>query len=456
MSDNALTADGQVIALLCAPLTSHKRAAAVRPLTTAEWVRFARRIAASEWKRPGELIGRGVGELEQVLELEFGVAERVARLLDRGVLLAAERDRLRDRGIWMLTRAEPEYPSRLRARLLAYAPPVLFGVGPMCLLADEAVAVVGSRDVAAEGHSFAARIGERLAMVGRSVISGAARGVDRAAMDGCLEAGGRAVGVPSESLEATIRARSIRQRVLEGKLTMITPGHPAERFSVAGAMARNKLIYCLAEQAVVVASAESKGGTWAGAIENLTHRWVPLFVRIGDGAPAGNIALLNRGGVPIDDEKLSQQDFVRWLSEASTNSGLNPSPAPDTAISSESIAGNSSLESHGDLPPYGPRDLLIFVWPHIAAFLEKPRTIQEVANAFMIEESQADCWLQRALTEGWVAARGHPTLYSTASALVAKVEQTALFADDPVVGISRKQKAGSIYKRSRGTDSTAK
>ena len=46
--------------------------------------------------------------------------------------------------------------------------------------------------------------------------------------------------------------------------------------------------------AIVVASAAGEGGTWAGATENLSNDWVPLWVRAGDGVPAGNTELLRR------------------------------------------------------------------------------------------------------------------------------------------------------------------
>ncbi len=50
---------------------------------------------------------------------------------------------------------------------------------------------------------------------------------------------------------------------------MISPYSPEAPFhSVGNAMARNKLIYCMADQALVVHS-RREGGTWNGALENL-------------------------------------------------------------------------------------------------------------------------------------------------------------------------------------------
>ena len=43
-------------------------------------------------------------------------------------------------------------------------------------------------------------------------------------------------------------------------------------------MGRNRLIYTLADYAVIVASDAESGGTWAGAVETLKNGWIPIFV----------------------------------------------------------------------------------------------------------------------------------------------------------------------------------
>ena len=63
-------------------------------------------------------------------------------------------------------------------------------------------------------------------------------------------------------------------------------------------MARNRYIYTLADQALVIDSALENGGTWAGAVENLKHKWVPLYVRT-PGEGAGNAALVADGALPF-------------------------------------------------------------------------------------------------------------------------------------------------------------
>lgn len=61
-------------------------------------------------------------------------------------------------------------------------------------------------------------------------------------------------------------------------------------------MARNKLIYALADFTLVVSAEYKRGGTWAGAGEELRRSSArPVFVRISDQVPRGNRRLLDLG-----------------------------------------------------------------------------------------------------------------------------------------------------------------
>lgn len=61
-------------------------------------------------------------------------------------------------------------------------------------------------------------------------------------------------------------------------------------------MQRNKLIYALSDAALVVSAEFEKGGTWAGAVEQLDrHRFVSVYVRGTGEMGRGLDALLARG-----------------------------------------------------------------------------------------------------------------------------------------------------------------
>jgi DNA processing protein len=85
------------------------------------------------------------------------------------------------------------YPTRLYE--LDDAPAVLFVRGDWAMQDDLAVAVVGTRHPTRYGLKQAERFGYALAKAGITVISGLARGIDAAAHDAALSAGGRTVAV---------------------------------------------------------------------------------------------------------------------------------------------------------------------------------------------------------------------------------------------------------------------
>ncbi len=81
-------------------------------------------------------------------------------------------------------------------------------------------------------------------------------------------------------------------------------------------MSRNRLIYSLADVAVV-ANSGARGGTWAGSTENLKQGWVPLLVRAEDDAGEGISPLLEQGALPLKDTDLDRaEDFVGRLDNA--------------------------------------------------------------------------------------------------------------------------------------------
>ena len=92
--------------------------------------------------------------------------------------------------------------------------------------------------------------------------------------------------------------REHRNLLLEERLVLVSPFDPSLRFTVAQAMQRNKVIYALAEAALVVNADFNRGGTWAGAVEQLKKYSVPLFVRSTGDPAEGLDALQQRGARP--------------------------------------------------------------------------------------------------------------------------------------------------------------
>jgi predicted Rossmann fold nucleotide-binding protein DprA/Smf involved in DNA uptake len=293
----ALSPNTRAILLLTAPLIAGRGKRSTDPLTASEYRKLARHLR-ERGSQPAELL---TPSAERLLDDCSRVVERarLERLLGRGFLLSQAVEHWRARAIWVVSRADAAYPQRLKARLKDESPPLLYGCGERGLLDQGGLAVVGSRHVQEALIELTEDVGRLTASAGRSLVSGGAKGIDQAAMRGALEAGGRVAGVLADSLERAVMKREHRNLLMDGRLVLISPYDPNAPFNVGHAMQRNKLIYALADAALVVSAEEGKGGTWAGAIEQLEKlRLVPIYVRSTGDASNGLDALRKRGALP--------------------------------------------------------------------------------------------------------------------------------------------------------------
>ncbi len=300
-----LSDDAYALVMVCSYVGLDPKAE-LAPLTLKEWNTLAPKIFQSSLKTPGAMLGLSAEALQSELALSPAEAQRLAALLDRGGAVGFELESLMNAGIRIVTRADEGYPLRLKEKLKAQAPAVLFYAGELALAQNEGVAIVGSRAVDEAGADFTAKLAGLCARNRMNVVSGGAKGVDLISMKTVLENGGKCIGVMSDAKK--IHEREARQYIFEERLLLLTPFHPNVPFQIANAMSRNKVIYALADYAVVVASDFETGGTWAGATENLRKGYTPLFVRRDEGAPQGNLALLEKNAAALNIEELEQPE----------------------------------------------------------------------------------------------------------------------------------------------------
>ncbi len=304
--NHTLTDDTKAIILLCGILGKDR---AIKPLTQAEYNRLARWLISEEM-RPKNLL-----ETEKVKDAAIGSRldlERLKGLLGRGVQLGFAVEEWQRNGIWIISRSDTDYPARYKSHLKDKAPPLLFGVGDKGLSKGGGIAIVGSRNVDSEGDAFTREVAKLCASNQIPVVSGGARGVDQIAMETALDAGGIAIGVLAENLLKKSLERKARNAIAAGRLLLISSCHPSARFTVGSAMGRNKLIYAMANYGLVVNAEHKKGGTWAGAEEELKRdNSLPVFARTGSTASLGNKKLLEFGAIKwpvvVSREGLNQQ-----------------------------------------------------------------------------------------------------------------------------------------------------
>ncbi|MGE5221571.1 MAG: DNA-processing protein DprA [Omnitrophica WOR_2 bacterium] len=322
------SSDSLTILLLCSRLglsTGPDAGDHPAPLTLREWNALALKLRDSSL-RPADLPGLPASDYQTRLGLKDEEASRIRSLLSRSSELKLALNRLEALGVGFLTRVDADYPERYRQRLKESAPVILFYAGNRELLGQPGIAVVGSRHLDAAGQATAAFVGNACGLSGLVLYSGGAKGVDTISMDAALESRGTAVGILADSLERAIRPSEVREALRRGDLCLATPYSPDAGFSVGAAMGRNRLIYTLADYAIVVASDAESGGTWAGATETLKAGWVPVFVLEHPAMPAGNRLLIEKGALPFPHPFPGHYSKLRdWLQSRAGGSRPKPS-----------------------------------------------------------------------------------------------------------------------------------
>lgn len=452
-----LSPNTQAILLLTAPLIAGRGTSSSDLLTPGEYKHLARHLREIQCQ-PADLVSPDAADLMRDCHSVIDEA-RLQRLLGRGFLLSQVIERWQARAIWVVSRADTEYPRRLKVRLREDAPAVLYGCGDISLLDSGGLGVVGSRDVDESLIDYTMSIGRLAARAGRALVSGGAKGIDQAAMRGALEEGGNACVVLPGDLESTAMSREYRAALIEGHLALASPYDPSARFKGWQAMQRNKLIYALADAALVVESSiGSKSGTWSGAVEQLDKlKFVPLYVRSTGESSPGLDALRSKGALPWRNPQdadtfeavfevaaptpgASPQPGLAMFSEnglsgvAPTTPSVSeitpttdapsepmlpsatapiaepveptPEPTPPAALAHEAIPEATSLVA---TTPSTPADTLFAaVRGVIQLLLKSPMKDAEVAAALDVSTAQAKAWLQRLVDEGVIEKQRKP------------------------------------------------
>lgn len=201
-----------------------------------------------------------------------------------------------------LTRVSPKYPNRLRSLLGTDCPGCLWYKGDLSVLRWQGVALVGSRELNHANLAFAEEVGKQAALQGFSLISGNARGADRAAQESCLAWGGKVISIVADSLE--------NQPLQQNILYLSEDGFDLP-FSAQRALSRNRIIHCLGEKVFVAQSRLYKGGTWNGTEQNLRKNRTAVYC-FNDGSPAAE-ALVQMGAVAIQTDALTNIDALPAL-----------------------------------------------------------------------------------------------------------------------------------------------
>jgi DNA processing protein len=158
------------------------------------------------------------------------------------------------------------------------APKRLFVAGDRTLLrGGPRVSIVGSRKASAQALSDARILAESLVRRGAVVVSGLAEGIDTAAHEGAIAAGGRTIAVLGTPLDEAFPAknRALQDRIMRehSAVSQFAPGVPSQRGNFP---MRNRTMALLSDATVIVEAGEKSGSLHQGWEALRLGR--PLFV----------------------------------------------------------------------------------------------------------------------------------------------------------------------------------
>ncbi len=199
---------------------------------------------------------------------EEPLRQQILQLLSQTALAESYVKTAEKRGYCCVTRRSLQYPRALVAAMGDQAPSVLWLWGDKSILENPKIALVGSRDAGQDSLNFAASVGGAAAKQGLTLVSGGARGADRAGQEACLRAGGSVIVVLPDSLLD-------KHRPGKGLLYLCEDSYDMS-FSSQRALSRNHIIHSLG-LCTFVAQCGFHGGTWSGTIANLKRNFMPVY-----------------------------------------------------------------------------------------------------------------------------------------------------------------------------------
>ena len=164
---------------------------------------------------PERVLEASIHELTAEGGVSHTVAKRIQGKPDSGLLLDVHKERqsLEQGNFSIVTILDPIYPHRLK--MIPDPPPLLYITGTLQETDHQAVAIVGSRKSTHSGGAVTRQLSGNLAALGFTIVSGLARGIDSAAHQGAIEAGGRTIAVLGCGIDRTYPSehKNLRQQI---------------------------------------------------------------------------------------------------------------------------------------------------------------------------------------------------------------------------------------------------
>lgn len=208
---------------------------------------------------------------------------------------------MENEGFELIPITSPLYSKTLKDNLkAAHAPTLLYIKGNKQIMLEKSIAIVGSRSASDKSLEFTDNIAKLASKEYKVVVSGFAKGVDSQALDSAIYYKGQSIIVlPQGIMTFGSGFKKYYKQIVDGDVLVLSTFFPKAPWKAELAMARNPIIYGLANEIYVAESAE-KGGTWSGVVDGLRKKR-NIYVRKPE--PFENNAnnlLIQKGAIPVD------------------------------------------------------------------------------------------------------------------------------------------------------------
>lgn len=244
-----------------------------------------------QWNRLAGSIEEAGSALALLEELEEANDPRLFAVESAEITLDQLEERVisyEQEGIRLITVLDAAYPMNLR--MVHDRPPALFVRGELSAVDERSVAVVGSRKASPAGLEKAAEIAQDLVSRDYVVVSGLAAGIDTAAHQATLDAGGRTVAAIGTGLRHHFPKQNVELQERLGResavISQFWPGQEARRWTFPQ---RNAVMSGFARASVVVEAGDKSGARMQArlAVEHgrpvfllrslLRHQWAQMY-----------------------------------------------------------------------------------------------------------------------------------------------------------------------------------
>lgn len=213
-------------------------------------------------------------------------------------------------------------------------PPLLWAWGDLAALAPPKLAMVGARRATREGLTNAAAFARELAGRGWCVVSGMALGIDAAAQQAALDAGGPSVAVLGCGVDVAYppRHHRLHARLQEPGGLLLAEHPPGTPARPAFFPRRNRIVTGLAFGVLVVEAAERSGSLVSARLAGEQGREVfALPGSIHNPQARGCLRLIRDGAVLVRDVDDIVAELTQWLPASSPQAPPGQAPVEGEA-----------------------------------------------------------------------------------------------------------------------------